>query len=160
MKKVILALALGFMAVATQAQDPNAGQPVTQQKQANPNAPKIVFEQTTINYGTIEHGANGTRVFKFTNEGKEPLILNSVRPSCGCTTPKWSRDPIAPGETGEIVVRYDTKRQGSFHKTITVKSNAGNHTIVLTIKGKVLPKAKPAQTTPTKNENGGSKISR
>ena len=85
------------------------------------------------------------------------MVLNSVRASCGCTTPKWTREPIAPGGEGEIQVKYDTNRMGNFHKTVTVQSNATNQTVVLTIKGQVMnPKAQ--ETIPEKK--GGSVIAK
>lgn len=100
---------------------------------------KIEFDQTTIDYGTIEKGANGVRVFKFKNTGDAPLIINNVRSSCGCTIPKKPKDPIMPGKTGEIEVKYDTKRVAPIRKTITVMSNAENEpTVALKIKGNVV----------------------
>ena len=79
---------------------------------------KIEFDQTTIDYGTIEKGANGVRVFKFKNTGDAPLIINNVRSSCGCTIPKKPKDPIMPGKTGEIEVKYDTKRVAPIRKQL------------------------------------------
>jgi len=128
------------------------------QQEVNPNAPEINFEQNVIDYGTLEQGADGNRVFTFTNTGKEPLILTNVRASCGCTTPKWTRNPVAPGEKGEIMVHYDTNRMGNFHKTITVTSNAKTGNVTLTIKGKIVPKDQ-TQTTPVKTESQ-SKVSK
>ena len=145
MKKFILTLAVALFGFAAQAQE----QPT--------EGAKIQFAEKVINYGKIEKGANGTRVFKFKNEGTEPLVLNSVRASCGCTTPKWTRGPIAPGAEGNITVKYDTNRMGNFHKTVTVNSNATNKTVVLTIKGQVMNPA-AQKTTPTKQ--GGSVIAK
>ena len=87
---------------------------------------KIEFKSETIDYGTIEKGSDGVRVFEFTNTGDEPLIISKVSSSCGCTIPKKPKDPIMPGKTGEIEVKYDTKRTGFIRKTITVTSNATN----------------------------------
>ena len=145
MKKFILTLAVALFGFAAQAQE----QPT--------EGAKIQFAEKVINYGKIEKGANGTRVFKFKNEGTEPLVLNSVRASCGCTTPKWTREPIAPGAEGNITVKYDTNRMGNFHKTVTVSSNATKKTVVLTIKGQVMNPA-AQKTTPTKQ--GGSVIAK
>lgn len=145
MKKFILTLAVALFGFAAQAQE----QPT--------EGAKIQFAEKVINYGKIEKGANGTRVFKFKNEGTEPLVLNSVRASCGCTTPKWTREPIAPGAEGNITVKYDTNRMGNFHKTVTVNSNATNKTVVLTIKGQVMNPA-AQKSTPTKQ--GGSVIAK
>ena len=118
---------------------------------ANENGPVAKFEQTMIDYGTIDKGADGKRVFVFKNTGKEPLIISNARGSCGCTVPKWPNQPIAPGQSGTIEVVYDTKRVGPFTKTVTVNSNATEPTVVLTIKGTVkAPAADP--TVPAKKE--------
>jgi hypothetical protein len=100
----------------------------------------IVFDKTVHEYGTIERGGDGNSEFKFTNKGKEPLILTNVRSSCGCTVPQWPREPILPGESGVIKVKYDTNRMGAINKSVIVSSNATNPTVVLRIKGKVVAK--------------------
>jgi hypothetical protein len=97
----------------------------------------IIFEQEVYDYGTIEQGSDGLCVFKFTNKGKAPLVLSNVRASCGCTTPKWTREPVQPGEEGIIEVKYNTRILGNFNKSIRVTSNAANSVVVLRIKGKV-----------------------
>ena len=145
MKKLFLILLVALFGFAAQAQE------------ATTDGAKITFDQKVINYGNVEKGANGTRVFKFKNEGTEPLVLNSVRASCGCTTPKWTREPIAPGAEGEIQVKYDTNRMGNFHKTVTVQSNATNQTVVLTIKGQVM---NPAAQESNPEKKGGSVIAK
>ena len=145
MKKVFLTPVVAVFGFAAQAQEQPA------------DGAQINFEQKVINYGKIEKGGNGSRVFKFKNEGNEPLVLNSVRASCGCTTPKWTREPIAPGTEGEIIVKYDTNRLGNFHKTVTVQSNAASKTVVLTIKGQVM-NPEVQKSTPTKQ--GGSVIAK
>ncbi|NOY95018.1 MAG: DUF1573 domain-containing protein [Chlorobi bacterium] len=100
---------------------------------------KITFEKTSHDFGTFKEDAGPqTTEFVFKNEGNSPLVLNNVRASCGCTTPKWTREPVAPGEKGVITVSYNPRnRPGSFNKTITVQSNASNSTVVLNIKGSV-----------------------
>ncbi|MBI1288671.1 MAG: DUF1573 domain-containing protein [Flavobacteriales bacterium] len=104
------------------------------------------FESETIDYGTIENGSDGNREFKFTNVGTEPLIISNAKGSCGCTTPDWPKEPIAPGKSAVIKVHYDTKRTGNFTKTVTLTSNASEATKVLTIKGSVnAPAAAPAE---------------
>lgn len=103
----------------------------------NPNAPIIKFDKEVHDYGEIEQNANGQCEFKFTNEGKEPLILSNVRSSCGCTVPEWPRNPIMPGQSDVIKVKYDTKRVGPINKTITVYSNSSVATVTLRITGKV-----------------------
>lgn len=105
---------------------------------------KITFENTKHNFGSFMEAAGvQTTTFKFKNAGTSPLILNSVRASCGCTTPKWTRDPIAPNGSGEITVSYNPKnRPGSFNKSVTVSSNAETATVVLTISGQVQQREK------------------
>lgn len=97
----------------------------------------IIFEKLEYDYGTIEKGADGTCEFVFTNKGKSPLVLNTVRATCGCTVPEWPREPIAPGEKGVIKVKYNTNIAGTFNKSVTVMSNAVNKMVSLRIKGKV-----------------------
>ena len=105
----------------------------------------MVFETETIDYGTIEHNANGDREFVFTNNGNKPLIISNAQGSCGCTVPTTPKEPIAPGAKGIIGVKYATDRVGAFTKSVTVTSNAdGQPTKVLTIKGTVLPDPTPA----------------
>ena len=99
---------------------------------------KIEFKTDTIDYGTIEKGSDGVRIFEFTNTGNAPLIISSVKSTCGCTVPKKPEGPIMPGETGQIEVKYDTNRVNPIRKTITVISNADTPTVALKIKGEVI----------------------
>lgn len=98
---------------------------------------KIEFTTDTVDYGEIEKGSDGVRVFEFKNTGTAPLIISKVSSSCGCTIPKKPEAPIMPGESGEIQVKYDTNRPGVFRKAITVLSNADTPTTILKIKGTV-----------------------
>ena len=98
----------------------------------------IDFESEIVDYGTIEKGSDGMRVFTFTNTGNAPLIISDVKASCGCTVPTYSKEAILPGEVGEIEVKYDTKRVGAFTKTITVSSNANLTRKTLKIKGNIV----------------------
>jgi hypothetical protein len=97
----------------------------------------IIFNKTVHEYGTIEKGSDGSCVFTFTNKGNKPLILNNVRASCGCTVPEWPRQPVPPGEKGEIKVKYNTNITGNFNKSIRVNSNADNSLVILYVKGNV-----------------------
>ncbi|NMH88582.1 DUF1573 domain-containing protein [Flavivirga algicola] len=127
MKQLITILFIGLISLSVNAQDKVA---------------KIKFESETIDYGTIDKGSNGVRVFKFTNTGDAPLIISKVSSSCGCTIPKKPKDPILPGKTGEIEVKYDTNRVNPIRKTITVISNAETPTVALKIKGLVVDPSK------------------
>ncbi|HOY31240.1 MAG TPA: DUF1573 domain-containing protein [Bacteroidales bacterium] len=120
---------------------------------AQKKGPGIKFEALEYDYGTIYQGADGGCEFKFKNTGDEPLILSSVRSSCGCTVPNWPKDPILPGQNGTIKVTYDTKRIGTISKQISVVSNASEPNLTLSIKGTVLQK--PNEILPEKQVNQG-----
>lgn len=139
---ILALLLMGFAVFSLQAQPAEA---------ENPNAPEITFANTVHDYGTIFQNGDGNCAFEFTNTGKEPLVLSNVRSSCGCTVPKWTREPILPGQTGSINVKYDTRRMGAINKHITVLSNAKTASVVLRIKGTVAQA--PAETAP---ENSGA----
>jgi hypothetical protein len=96
------------------------------------------------NYGNIENASTGLRIFKFTNTGEAPLVITNAKGSCGCTVPSYPKEPIMPGESNEIRVKYDTKRTGAFTKYVTLTTNAKENTTVrLKIYGKVAaPKQK------------------
>ena len=102
------------------------------------NSAKFEFESETIDYGIIKKGSDGVRVFKFKNVGDEPLIVEDVKSSCGCTIPKKPEKAVMPGEMGEIEVKYDTKRVGHIRKTVTVYSNAEEPIKALKIKGQII----------------------
>ena len=101
------------------------------------NSQEFKFEQETIDYGKIIKGSEGERTFVFTNVGDAPLIIQSIKSSCGCTVPKKPENPIMPGEKGVIKVSYDTKRIGGFSKQITILSNAITARKIVKIKGLV-----------------------
>jgi len=112
--------------------------------QAQTAKSRMTFEKVQHNFGTFKEELGvQTVAFNFKNEGTVPLILNNVQASCGCTTPEWTREPVAPGAKGIIKVSYDPRnRPGVFNKTIRVTSNAENPDVVLTILGEVTPKAR------------------
>jgi hypothetical protein len=99
--------------------------------------PGIEFVFLTHDFGVIQQGGDGAVDFVFTNTGTEPLILSNVRSSCGCTVPEWPREPINAGKQASILVKYDTKRIGTFNKSISVYSNASEAPIILHINGEV-----------------------
>jgi hypothetical protein len=138
MKKLMTLLFIGFVTLSVNAQEVKSTEVV-----ADPNAPVFEFETDVIDYGKIEQNADGVRVFKFKNIGKSPLVISRVQSSCGCTVPKKPSEPIMPGESGEIEVKYDTKRLNGFSKQITVFSNATEPTKKLRIKGIVLKPESP-----------------
>lgn len=97
----------------------------------------LAFKTTLIDKGNIAYGADESFIFEFKNNGKIPIIISNVVAGCGCTTPEKPTEPIAPGKTGKIVVKYDTKRVGEFTKTVSVSSNVNDIPIIITIKGNV-----------------------
>ncbi len=152
MKKTILSIGLMLCAAAVanaQGTTTTTTNPTVTSNPVNPNAPKFKFESELVDYGTIEHNANGDREFKFTNVGKEPLIISNAVGSCGCTTPSWPKEPIKPGASSVIKVHYATDRIGAFEKTVTLTSNADTPSKVIKIKGVVKPDPTPApEATP------------
>ena len=114
----------------------------------------IKFEKYIHDYGTIKYGSDGNCEFKFTNTGKEPLILGNCQGSCGCTVPNCPKEPILPGKTGVIKVHYDTKRPGAINKSISVQSNAKSGTVTLQIKGTVEAEVVEEPFPATKTTNG------
>ncbi len=102
---------------------------------------KISANKEIHDYGSIKAGSNGVCEFVIKNEGTEPLVLATVKGSCQCTVPSWPTEPIAPGESAIISVKYNTENVGPINKTVTITSNAVNEPIkVLRISGNVLPK--------------------
>lgn len=98
----------------------------------------IKFKTEVIDYGTTIQNSDGTKVFTFTNEGDAPLLITKVKTSCGCTVPSYSKAPILPGDSGEIEIKYNTKKLGAFTKTVTVMSNAEGGNKILKIKGNIV----------------------
>ncbi len=141
MKKLSAVLGiLLFFTVAVSAQE--------SAKVESAGGAEMTFDSEVIDYGTIAQNADGLRTFKFTNTGNAPLIISNAKGSCGCTVPTWPKQPINPGEQGEIKVKYATNRVGPINKSVTVTSNAATPTKVLRIKGNVLAK----ETSPVLKE--------
>lgn len=109
---------------------------------AQTQSAKITFTEETYDFGNIaEEKGPVTKEFTFTNTGAQPLIIQNVKASCGCTTPDWTKDPVLPGKKGFVKATYNPQgRPGPFNKSITVISNAENSNVVLIIKGNVTPK--------------------
>ncbi len=147
MKKALLSLGMLFLAAVLFTVKAQTTEP------AAIGGPEITFEKETHDYGKIKQHANGECSFVFKNTGTEPLLISNSRGSCGCTVPTWPREPIAPGATGTIKVKYDTKRIGAINKSVTIQSNAVNSpTKIIRIKGQVL--APDNAATPIKPSSG------
>ena len=90
----------------------------------NPNAPVMTFTETEHNFGDIKPGAVVKHTFSFTNSGKSPLLIENATASCGCTTPNWTKDPIAPGAKGTIEVQFDSHgKSGLQNKQVSIRAN-------------------------------------
>ncbi|RZJ63409.1 MAG: DUF1573 domain-containing protein [Flavobacterium sp.] len=144
MKKYLLLamLTIGGLTVS-HAQDAKKQAKKTTTSAPKVEGPGIVFENETIDYGTVNKNADGKREFVFVNNGNKPLIITNATGSCGCTVPTKPTEPIMPGAKGVIGVKYATDRVGPFSKTVTVTSNASETPKVLTIKGTVLQEEAP-----------------
>lgn len=130
MKKFIALFALVLLAGTATAQETTAEQ----------SGAEISFTETLHDFGDITQGDKVTHVFAFENTGTEPLVLNNVLTTCGCTAPSWPRDPIAPGQSGEITVTFNSRgKMGMQNKIITVVSNAVNNQERVNIRANVLP---------------------
>lgn len=101
-----------------------------------PDIPKTAmkFQEESFDFGNIKQDSENKHIFKFTNTGDKPLIIESAHGSCGCTVPKYPKEPIQPGETGEIEVVYKpAKQKGSQRKTVTIHANTEPKEIKITI---------------------------
>lgn len=101
--------------------------------------PEISFEETEHDFGTIDQGTAVEHTFKFTNTGNAPLVITNATSSCGCTVPTWTKEPIAPGETGEMLVKFNGSGQNQVTKTVTITANTEAGTEQLQIKAFVTP---------------------
>jgi hypothetical protein len=125
----------------------------TPSKQAEKPKHSMQFEKVTHDFGSIPQGTPVTVKFTFKNTGKTPLLISNVQASCGCTTPDYTKEPIAPGKKGSITATYNAAAVGQFNKTITVTSNGGDP-IMLTLQGTVQAQNNSAtpQQQPLKNQ--------
>lgn len=99
--------------------------------------PEITFEKLVHDFGKVVQGDKTEHEFRFTNTGKEPLIISDVRSSCGCTVPEWPRNPVLPGASAFVKVKYNSNIVGTINKQVTIISNAANSPTVLRIAGSV-----------------------
>lgn len=141
MKKLILiaiVIVLGLSQVNAQNANPaGAAQSTTV---VNPNAPKAKYDKTVSDFGEIEQGIPKQAEFKLTNEGKEPLLIQTAKAGCGCTNLKYSQEPVLPGKSTIISATYNAAVMGAFTKSITVTTNADANPVMLLIKGTVIAK--------------------
>ncbi len=150
MKKVLFA-SFCLVAMAFGAKAQNAGAAVQ-------GGAMVSVNKEVHDYGEIKQGADPYCEFTVKNTGTEPLIISNAKGSCGCTVPEWSREPVMPGKTTVIKVRYDTNRPGPINKSVTITSNATNEpNLTLRIKGNVIG-APTENTTPVKQVPAGAPV--
>ncbi len=155
MKKTMLLLAavamISFTSCKNSTKSSDKVAETAKTEQATPAAkdassteyPEITFEEAMFDFGTINEGDVVTHVFKFTNTGDAPLKVLKARPSCGCTVPSWSKDAIAPGESGEMTVKFNSNgKHGHQNKSVSLTTNTKNGREVLRFKANVLAKKK------------------
>ncbi len=112
------------------------------EEKAKSSGQELFFAESTYNFGEMMEDGPGTFKIEFKNTGDQPIIINRVRSSCGCTIPSWPKEPVEPEQTGEIAVKYNTALTGSFRKSVYIYSTAENSPVKLLVKGKVIPKDK------------------
>ncbi len=147
MKKSILIVAILSAFVFTSCKE-NAADKVSEVKVAEAadrdansgKYPVITFEETEFDFGTIDNGTNVEHVFKFTNTGDAPLVIVGAKSSCGCTVPSYPKEPVAPGETAELLVKFNGTGKNQVSKTVTITANTATGKETIKIKAFVNPK--------------------
>jgi hypothetical protein len=140
MKKSLCFLIMITLFSVNQMMAQPASQAVTELKKEKANGPVAGFDQTVADLGNTELKVPTTATFVLTNDGNEPLIIASAQASCGCTNLKYDKVPVLPGKTTSISATYNAAVTGNFMKTVTVRTNASDQAVVLTIKGNVVEK--------------------
>ncbi|MCB0655412.1 MAG: DUF1573 domain-containing protein [Saprospiraceae bacterium] len=147
MKKfaLLFILVAGF-AVAHAQQAPAAAK-------AENNGPVMYLSTTTVDFGTIEQDSEPYRKLPFENRGNSPLIITNAKGSCGCTVPTWPKEPIMPGATDTMTIRYDTHRIGAIRKTVTVYTNQGDQPLTIQVIGQINAKPAEPEALPEKKQS-------
>lgn len=161
MKHLFYSLFVCFaFTVNAQVEEVKKEMPVSNVSDVKVEAPKIVleksnakmtFESMIVDYGKIEQESDPLRIVNFTNTGTEPLVIKNARGSCGCTVPVWPKDPIQPGQSSTIEIRYDTKRLGKINKSVTITTNEGTDHVIQVV-GEIFAK-KESEAVPASTPN-------
>lgn len=152
MKRIIGLFSLAaLMAVSTSCKDKAASKieeanlaVAEERDNAQKKLPVMSFDKVEHDFGTIEQGTPQEYAFTFTNTGEAPLIITDAKSTCGCTVPNPPKDPIAPGESGELLVKFNGSGQNQVTKTVTVTANTEKGQELLRIKAFVSPKGTAA----------------
>ncbi len=131
MKKVVFFAALVLVAQVALGQGATTAKPKA-------DVAVVTVDNQNFDFGKIKQGVPATHRFMFTNTGKVPVVITNAQPSCGCTSPNWTKEPILPGGQGFVDATYNAAAAGAFTKSITVTANTETGTIVLIIKGEVV----------------------
>lgn len=142
MKQIVLVFCFAAGAFVSQAQSkqnkkaapapaPVAQAPAPAPAPAAKPAEVLQVKETSYDFGKIQQGRPVTHNFEVINTGKEPLMLENVQASCGCTTPEWSKEPIQPGASSTIKVGYNAAAEGDFSKSITISYNDNQHKVLI-----------------------------
>jgi hypothetical protein len=153
MKRVIgiLALVVFFSTVvscnngnaAAKVKQENVTQANQRDKEISQGAPEIAFDKEVYDFGTVEEGFVVETSFKVTNTGKSDLVITDAKATCGCTVPTWPKDPIKPGATAEIQVKFNTAgKPNKQSKTVTLTTNTSKGQEQVKVTGMVTPKSK------------------
>ncbi len=146
MKKIVLAISMVSLFAFTSCKE-NASEKIktdnvaqaAERDEAAKAVPVMTFEKTEHDFGTINRGTAQEAAFKFTNTGNAPLIITDAKSSCGCTVPNPPKGPIAPGETSELIVKFNGSGQNQITKTVTVTANTEKGSEIIRIKAFVNP---------------------
>jgi hypothetical protein len=115
----------------------------TNNKDVKGDFPELLFEEKDFDFGDINQGDKVTHVFKFKNTGKANLLIKNAAPSCGCTVPEWTKEPIKPGDNGEIKIVFNSEgKSGPQQKTINLTTNTKDGNEVLSFKTNIKVKTK------------------
>jgi hypothetical protein len=154
MKKIILILAVitafGFTSCKENAASKVSKEKVAEAETRDANSgkfPKMVFTETEFDFGTIDQGTAVEHVFKFTNTGEAPLVIVNAKSSCGCTVPTYPKTPVAPGDSAEMLVKFNGSGKNQVSKTVTVTANTETGKETIKIKAFVNPKAGSGPTS-------------
>ncbi len=138
-----LASVVAFTACKENASDKVSEENVAAAADRDANAgkfPQMTFDETEFDFGTIDQGTNVEHVFKFTNTGEAPLVIVDAKSSCGCTVPEFTKEPVAPGAQGEMLVKFNGSGKNQVSKTVTITANTEKGKETIKIKAFVNPK--------------------
>jgi hypothetical protein len=137
MKNLLLSICLIVIVSSVSAQQPLASNTVAKNKITS-KAASFNWSKTTVDLGELKLNKPVTHEFTFINTGNTPLVISSVKASCGCTITSYTKSPVAEGSSGFVTVTYNAASLGVFTKTITVTSNTEEGNTLLVIKGEVV----------------------